>query len=89
MIAFTDRAIEIIARSAAAARRFNADARVRLSSEGDEVRFELTDAPAPTDRVVERDGFTLYVAEGLAGLVDVVEPHDRLVLRSEWTPTAG
>ena len=89
MIGFTERAIEIIARSDAAARRFNPDARVRLSADGGDVRFELTDAPVPTDDVVERDGFTLFVAAGLEGIVDVVEPHDRLVLRSGGATTAG
>jgi Fe-S cluster assembly iron-binding protein IscA len=89
MIGFTDRAIEIIARSDAAARRFNPDARVRLSADGGGVRFELVDVPAPTDEIVERDGFTIFVAEGLEGTVDVVEPHDRLILRSGGLPTAG
>jgi hypothetical protein len=89
MIGFTDRAIEIIARSDAAARRFDPDARVRLSAAGADVRSELVDAPAPNDDVVERDGFTFFVAAGLDGVVDVAEPHDRLVLRSGGDPTAG
>ena len=45
------------------------------------MRFELTDEPEPSDDVVEHEaGFTLFVAPGLSGLVDVAEPHDRLVL---------
>ena len=31
--------------------------------------------------MVERDGFTLYAEAGLEGIVDVVEPHDQLILR--------
>jgi len=89
VIGFTDRAIEIIARSDAAARRFNPEAHLRLSAADDGVTFELIDAPLPTDVAVERDGFTLFVAAGLEGTVDVVEPHDRLVLRSGGPPTAG
>ena len=34
------------------------------------------------DEVLERDGFELWVEAGLEGTVDVVEPHDRLILRS-------
>lgn len=82
MLKFTDWAVDILTRSDAAARRFNPDARVRLLRDGaDEVRFEFTDEPDPTDTVVADLGFTLFVEEGLEGTVDVVEPHDRLILR--------
>jgi hypothetical protein len=81
VIEFTEWAARILSRSAEAARRFNPDAKLRLSAEGGEVQFSITDEPAPTDRAVAGDGFSIYVAEGLDGIVDVVEPHDRLVLR--------
>ena len=83
MLAFTDWAIEILSRADAAARRFNPDARVRIVREAaGGVRFELTDEADPTDRVVEHpSGFTLLVEEGLEGTVDVIEPHDQLILR--------
>jgi hypothetical protein len=84
VLTFTDWAIEILSRADAAARRFNPDVRVRIIREaGGAVRFELTDEAEPTDRVVEhRSGFTLLVQEGLEGTVDVVEPHDQLILRA-------
>jgi hypothetical protein len=83
VLAFTDWAVDILTRSDTAARRFNPDARVRLLRDGSGgVRFELTDEPAPTDSVVDDLGFTLFVEEGLEGTVDVVEPHDRLILRA-------
>ena len=84
MLTFTDWAIDILSRADAAARRFNPDARLRIIREtGGGVRFELTDEAEPTDRVVEHpSGFTLLVQEGLEGTVDVVEPHDRLILRA-------
>jgi hypothetical protein len=83
VLTFTDWAVDILTRSDTAARRFNPDARVRLLRDGSGgVRFELTDEPAPTDTVVDDLGFTLFVEEGLEGTVDVVEPHDRLILRS-------
>ena len=84
MLAFTDWAIEILARADAAARRFNPDVRVRIVREASGgVRFELTDETDPADRLVEHpSGFTLLVQEGLDGTVDVVEPHDQLILRA-------
>ncbi|HEY7399772.1 MAG TPA: hypothetical protein VH989_02620 [Actinomycetota bacterium] len=81
MIEFTDWAIEILGKADRAARRFNPDARVRVARAGAGVRFELTDEAEPTDAVSEQEGFTLFVEQGLEGLVDVVEPHDQLVLR--------
>lgn len=82
MIAFTDWAVDILARADAAARRFNPDARLRLRADGRDVVFELTDGPEPGDRSIDHEaGFTLYVSGGLEGTVDVVEPHDRLILR--------
>lgn len=82
VIEFTDWATDILSRSDAAARRLNPDARVRVIRDADGVRFELTDEVEPGDQVVERERFTLYVEAGLEGIVDVVEPHDRLILRS-------
>lgn len=82
MLGFTEWAIEILSRADAAARRFNPDVRVRIVHEGGGVRFELTDEAGPADRVVDHpSGFTLLVEEGLEGTVDVVEPHDQLILR--------
>lgn len=87
VISFTEWAIDILTRSDGAARRFNPDARVRLLRDGGSgVRFELTDEPGATDTVVDDLGFTLFVEEGLEGTVDVVEPHDRLILRPPADP---
>jgi len=87
VIAFTDWAVDILARADAAARRLNPEARLRLRADGAEVVFELTDEPAAGDRTIEHtSGFTLFVAEGLEGTVDVVEPHDRLILRAPGDP---
>ena len=84
MLAFTDWAIEILSRADAAARRFNPDVRVRIIREpSGGIRFELTDEADPTDHVLEHpSGFMLLVQDGLEGTVDVVEPHDQLILRS-------
>ncbi|MFN2545144.1 MAG: hypothetical protein ABR600_11350 [Actinomycetota bacterium] len=78
---FTEWAVRILTRSHEAARRFNPNATVRVSRKGSGVEFALVDEPSPGDEVVEREGFTLYVEAGIEGVIDVVEPHDQLVLR--------
>ena len=85
-IEFTDWATRILQRSHTAARRLNPEATVRLHRRGDVVAFELTDERAPGDEIVSRDGFDLWVEAGLDGTVDVVEPHDQLILRSPDDP---
>jgi hypothetical protein len=81
VLEFSDWAVDILRRSNDAARRFNPDARVRLSRAGSGVKFALTDRAEPGDRTVEEHGFVLFVERGIEGFVDVVEPHDQLVLR--------
>jgi hypothetical protein len=80
-IELTDWARDILRRSQEAARRFNPDARIRLARTATGVETVLTDSPDPADVEVEDDGVTIYVEEGLTGLLDVEEPHDRLVLK--------
>jgi hypothetical protein len=82
MIEFTDWAREILQRSEQAARRFNPDAKVRLAQVGGVVQAVLTDRPAPEDRAFDLGQATVYIEEGLEGLVDVEEPHDRIVLKA-------
>ena len=86
MIAISEWAVEILRRTQEAARRFNPDVWVRLQAKGEGVEFALTDERDPADRLVPGDGFELLVESGLEGTVDVVEPHDRLILRSPGDP---
>ena len=81
MIEFTDWAKDILTRSQQAATRFNPDAKIRLARVSGTVQAILTDRVDPEDRAMGFDGVTVYVEPGLEGLVDVEEPHDRLVLR--------
>jgi hypothetical protein len=80
-LAFTEWATEILGRTHAAARRLNAAATVRLHRAPGGVEFSLVDEPQDGDVLVRGDGFELWVQAGLEGTVDVVEPHDRLILR--------
>ncbi len=81
MIEFTEWATEILQRTHEAARRFNPEATVRLRRGGAGVEFALTDDRHEGDELVRGKGFELLVEPGLEGIVDVVEPHDQLVLR--------
>ncbi len=83
MLEFTDWAIDILSRADSAARRFNPGVRVRVVRDGaGDVRFVLADEAEPSDQIIEHpSGFTLFAQHGLEGTVDVVEPHDRLILR--------
>jgi hypothetical protein len=81
LIEFTEWAVQILQRSHEAARRFNPKATVRVFRKGSGVEFALVDEPEPGDQVIERGDFTLLVEEGIEGTIDVVEPHDQLVLR--------
>ena len=83
---FTDWAVEILRRTHQAARRFNPDATVRVHRDGDTVAFELTDERPAGDALLSQHGFELLVEAGLEGTVDVVEPHDRLILRPPGDP---
>lgn len=86
MLEFTAWAVEILRRTHAAARRFNPDATVRLHRKGQAVEFALSDERREGDELVTGDGFELWVESGLAGIVDVVEPHDQLILRPPGDP---
>lgn len=81
MIEVTDWARDILSRSQAATRRFNPDAKIRLVRAPGGVEARLADRAAPDDQPVDVGDMTLFVERGLEGLVDIEEPHDRLVLR--------
>ena len=83
MIDVTARAADLLAKADSAARRFNPDARIRVVPDRVGVRFVLSDGPEEGDVVVERNGVTFFVDAMLEGVVDVEEPHDRLVLRPD------
>jgi hypothetical protein len=81
VIEFTEWAVDILGRTHVAARRFNPEATVRLHRGPGGVAFDLVDEAHDGDDLVRGDGFELWVEAGLEGTVDVVEPHDRLILR--------
>jgi hypothetical protein len=50
------------------------------------VECELTDERHEGDALVRHEGFEIWVEAGLEGTVDVVEPHDQLILRAPGDP---
>jgi hypothetical protein len=86
VLEFTEWARDILARSHQAAKRFNPDAVIRLARTGGGVEAMLAEGPKPGDRREAAGDVTVYVEAGLEGLVDVEEPHDRLVLRPPGSP---
>lgn len=83
---FTDWAKDILRRSQEAARRFNPRARIRLVLEDGTMEARLTEAAESGDAEVDVDGVAILVAAGIQGLVDIEEPHDRIVLRPAGSP---
>jgi hypothetical protein len=81
MVEFTDWAKEILERADSGARRLNPDARVRLVRSGATMEAVLSDSPAPDDAVVSIGEATIFIEQGIDGLVDIEEPHDRIVLK--------
>ena len=82
-VEITDWARDILTRSATAATRYSPNVRVRIArTDAGPVEAELTDEAEPGDTELEvAPGVSVLVEDGLDGLIDVVEPHDRIVLR--------
>ena len=81
MLDITEEATEVLERAYDAAARFNPDARVRLYRSAGQVQTTFADAPEPGDSVVEHEGLTIFVEDGIAGTLDVSGQHDHLVVR--------
>jgi hypothetical protein len=81
VIEFTDWARDILQRTQTAAARFDPAARVRLARTRVGVEAMLVHDAEPSDLELDAGGVAVFVEQGLEGLVDIEEPHDRLVLR--------
>jgi hypothetical protein len=81
MLTLTDRAVDALRRSTAAALRFDRDARIRLSRDGSMVRATFVHEGEAGDVVmVLDDGSEIFVAADLAGTIDAGD-HDQLNVR--------
>jgi hypothetical protein len=86
MIEVTEWARDILGRSHSAARRFNPDTVIRLARTASGVEAVLAAGPGPDDQQVPVGEATVYAEPGLEGVLDVEEPHDRLVLNPPGSP---
>lgn len=81
MLEITEAATGVLERAYDAAARFNPDARIRVYREGGTVQTGFADAAQPGDAVIEHEGLTLFVGEGIEGTLDVSSQHDHLIVR--------
>lgn len=81
MLTISEEAAEVLARAYDAASRFDPDTRVRIYRNRGGIETGFADAPQAGDAVVEHEGMTLFVEEGISGVLDVSAEHDRLVVR--------
>jgi hypothetical protein len=82
VIDVTDWARDILGRSQTAARRFDPSAVIRLVRAPEGVEARLAGEAEPGDQEVRVSGEVVVFAEpGLEGLLDIEEPHDRIVLK--------
>ena len=79
MVELTPRAHDALLVSQAAARRFDPDAHIRLTSDGTTVRAVLASRPEPGDVVLEVGALTIFIAPGVSGTVDAGE-HNELTV---------
>ena len=87
VIEVTEWARDILGRSQAAAVRFNPGTVIRLVRTRDGgVEARLADGPEPTDQPVEAGDAKVFAEEGLEGVLDIEEPHDRIVLKPPGSP---
>ena len=81
VIEVTDWARDILGRSQSAARRFNPETVIRLVRTDGGVEARLAEKPEVGDQEVPVGDTTVYAEPGLEGLLDIEEPHDRIVLK--------
>jgi hypothetical protein len=86
VIEVTEWARDILGRSQAAAVRFNPGTVIRLVRARGGVEARLADGPEPTDRPVDAGDAKVFAEEGLEGVLDIEEPHDRVVLKPPGSP---
>ena len=83
VIEVTDWARDILTRSQTAAKRFDPSAVIRLVRTPAGVEARLAGGAEEGDQQVEISGEVVVFAEpDLEGLLDIEEPHDRVVLKS-------
>ena len=86
MIEVTEWARDILGKSQEAVKRFTPDAVIRLVRTAAGVEARLADGPEATDQKVDAGDATVFAEAGLEGVIDIEEPHDRIVLKPLGSP---
>jgi hypothetical protein len=86
VIEVTEWARDILNRSQSAVKRFNPDTVIRLVKTSGGVEARLADRAEDGDQKVEAGAATVFAEAGLEGVIDIEEPHDRIVLRPLGSP---
>jgi hypothetical protein len=86
VIEVTQWARDILERSQAAARRFNPETVIRLVRASAGVEARLAERAEPEDQEVQVGEVTVFAEPGLEGVIDIEEPHDRIVLKPPGSP---
>ena len=74
-------AATVLERAHDAAVRFNPSIKVRVHRLGDRIEVGFTDHPSPGDDVVTTGDIVVFVQSGISGILEAVQPHDRLTVR--------
>lgn len=86
MIEVTEWARDILSRSQSAVRRFNPDTVIRLVKTSTGVEARLAERAEEGDQKVDAGEATVFAEGELEGVVDIEEPHDRIVLKPPGSP---
>lgn len=86
VIEVTEWARDILTRSQAAVRRFNPETVIRLVKTSTGVEARLAEHSEDGDQEVEAGDATVFAEAGLEGVIDIEEPHDRIVLKPPGSP---
>jgi hypothetical protein len=81
VIEVTEWARDILARSQTAVRRFTPGVVIRLVRTSDGVEARLAESAEDGDQSVEAGDATVFAEAGLEGVIDIEEPHDRIILK--------
>lgn len=81
MLEVSESAMEVLERAHSAATRFNPDAKVRIYRRSGTVETAFADSPESSDTVLELEGLTIFVEEGISGTLDTSAEHDHLIVR--------
>ena len=83
MLRINDEAAAVLERAYDAAVRFNPAIKVRVSRVSNRIEVGFADHPSPGDEVVVVGDIIVFVESGITGVLEALQPHDRLAVRED------